>query len=140
MLEGFIKITLLKGSTFMTVTGKGIKFNGNVVYRIQKAEFVRLFLNPKTKQVAIQKCETKLDGAVAFFKDESDLTNGVRLNNRELQQKFSNMMDWDLENYNYRAYGFFSEEDNAVIFDLKSARKLHKHKIKKIPDQNIHDY
>ena len=117
MLEDFVLLPILSGSSFMSVTNNGINFSGNVVYHMQRAEFIRLFLNPKTKQVAIQKCETKLDGAVAFFKDESDLTNGIRLNNRELQQKFSNMMNWDLENYNYRAYGFFSEEDNAVIFD-----------------------
>lgn len=123
MLEDFVLVPILPGSSFMSVTNNGINFSGNVVYHMQKAEFIRLFLNPKTKQVAIQKCETKLDGAVAFFKEESDLKNGVRLNNRELQQKFSNMMNWDLENYNYRAYGFFSDEDNAMIFNLNSAKK-----------------
>ena len=131
MLEDFVLLPILSGSSFMSVTNNGINFSGNVVYHMQRAEFIRLFLNPKTKQVAIQKCETKLDGAVAFFKDESDLTNGIRLNNRELQQKFSNMMNWDLENYNYRAYGFFSDEDNAMIFDLNIARKFRKRNGKK---------
>ncbi|MBQ7704763.1 MAG: hypothetical protein IJT73_04965 [Selenomonadaceae bacterium] len=131
MLEDFVLLPILSGSSFMSVTSNGINFSGNVVYHMQRAEFIRLFLNPKTKQVAIQKCATKLDGAVAFFKDESDLTNGVRLNNRELQQKFSTMMNWNLENYNYRAYGFFSDKDNAMIFDLNSAKKFRKRNGKK---------
>lgn len=118
----------------MTVTNKGIKFNGNVVYRIQKAEFVRLFLNLKTKQVAIQKCREQDDYSVLFLTRDKNWNwrNGVQLNNQLLKQKIRDFMDWDLENYNYRAYGFFSEEDNAVIFDLKSARKLHRRKIKKL--------
>ncbi len=79
----------------MTVTNKGIKFNGNVVYRIQKAEFVRLFLNLKTKQVAIQKCREQDDYSVLFLTRDKNWNwrNGVQLNNQLLKQKIRDFMD-----------------------------------------------
>ncbi|MBE8953698.1 MAG: DUF4417 domain-containing protein [Quinella sp. 1Q7] len=33
------------------------------------------------------------------------------------------MMNWDLGNYNYRADGIYADKDDAMIFDLKTARK-----------------
>lgn len=126
MLEGFIKIPILPGSSFMSVTNNGINFNGNVVRNMQMAKYVNLLLNLDTKQVAIKKCDIKDEEAVKFCRNESNLKNGVRINNRELQQKFSRIMNWDLETYNYRIVGFFSDEDDAVIFDLKNARKFRK--------------
>lgn len=139
MLEGFMQITLLEGNTFMTVTSKGIKFNGNVVYRMQKAEYVHLLLNFNKNQLAIQKCQKQDNYSVLFLSRDKNWNwkNGVQLKNQLLQPKISNVMDWNLAEYNYRIDGIFSEEDNAVIFDLNSARKLHKRKSRKIQDKNI---
>lgn len=36
MLEGFAKIPFLSRSSFMTITCDGIKFNGKVVFHMQK--------------------------------------------------------------------------------------------------------
>jgi len=126
MMEGFVLLPVLSGSSFMSVTSNGINFNGNVVRNMQMAKYVNLFLNLDTKQVAIKKCDIKDEESVKFYRNESNLKNGVRINNRELQQKFSRIMNWDLETYNYRIVGFFSDEDNAVIFDLNNARKFRK--------------
>lgn len=126
MLEGFVKIPVLSGSSFMSVTRNGINFSGNVVFHLQRAEFVLFFLNSNEKQIAIQKCDDTDEDRVPFFREGANWKNGVRVNNRELQRIISRMMDWDLESYNYRADGIYSDKDNAMIFDLKTARKFNK--------------
>ena len=45
MLEGFTKIPVLSGSSFMSVTSNGINFNGNVVFHLQRTKFVVFFLS-----------------------------------------------------------------------------------------------
>ncbi len=131
MMEGFVLLPVLSGSSFMSVTSNGINFNGNVVFHMQKAKYIRLFLNSETNQVAMQKCTEKDEGAIKFCRNESKWKNGVRINNRELQQKISNIMDWNLKEYNYRIIGFFSDKDNTLIFELNDARKFRKRNRKK---------
>ena len=126
MLEGFTKIPVLSGSSFMSVTNNGINFNGNVVFHLQRTKFVVFFLNSNEKQIAIQKCDETDEDKVPFFREGANWKNGVRVNNRELQQIISQMMNWDLGNYNYRADGIYSDKDDAMIFDLKTARKFNK--------------
>ena len=126
MLEGFTRIPVLSGSSFMSVTSNGINFNGNVVFHLQRTRFVVFFLNSNDKQIAIQKCDESDDDKVPFFREGANWKNGVRVNNRELQQIISRMMNWDLGNCNYRADGIYFDKDDAMIFDLKTARRFNK--------------
>ena len=126
MLNGFTKVQILQGNSFVSVTNNGINFNGNVVCHMQKTKYVHFLLNANEKQIAIQKCDENDESQILFFRDGSNWKNGVRINNRELQQMIARMMGWDLDSYNYRADGIYSADDNAMIFDLKSARKFNK--------------
>ena len=60
------------------------------------------------------------------YRNENNLKNGVRFNNREVQQMIAAMMDWNLSEYNYRADGFRTDDGKTMIFNLKSARKFTK--------------
>ena len=126
MLDGFKKVQILQGNSFVSVTNNGINFNGNVVFHMQKTKYVTFLLNTDEKQIAIQKCDDKEEDKISFFRDGSNWKNGVRINNRELQQTITRMMNWDLDAYNYRADGIYSDNDDAMIFDLKNARKFNK--------------
>lgn len=125
MLEGFVEIPILIGSSFLSVTDNGLNFNKNVVKHMNKAEFIKIFFNANKKQIAIQKCEKGTENSIPFYRDEKNLQTGVRFNNREIQQMIAANMDWNLQEFNYRADGFLSDE-NTMIFDLKSARKFPK--------------
>ena len=126
MLTGFVKLSLLKGSAFMTVSNYRISFNKNVVARLLKPRFVTFLFNRSTNQFAIQKCDEFTDFKLPFFKDDSDLKNGVQISNRELFNFFINVMKWDLDHSNYRVDGIFNSNDQAMIFDLNSARLFKK--------------
>ena len=126
MLEGFKRMPILIGSSFLSITSNGLNFNGNVVIHMQEAKNVILLINETTKQLAIQKCDEQTEDNILFCRNKSNRTNGVRFNNREIQQTIAKIMSWDLENYNYRADGFYLDEEEAMIFDLSKARRFSK--------------
>lgn len=126
MLEGFVEITILQGSSFMSVTDNGLNFNKNVVKHLRQAESVKIFFNSSKKQIAIQKCDNDAENSIPFYRDEKNLKTGVRFNNREIQQMIAMMMGWNLSEYNYKADGFLTDDGDTMIFDLNSARKFSK--------------
>ena len=131
MLEGFVKIPILKGNSFMSVTENGLHFSGKAVFNMQKANYVQFFLNESTKQIAIQKCNKNSEDAISFFRSEKNLKNGVHFNNSEILQMICDMMEWNLEEFNFRIEGIFIEESQAMTFDLNNAKKSKKKKRKK---------
>lgn len=126
MLEGFVKVPIFNRSSILSITENGLNFNGTVVFHMQKANFINLFLNSNEKQVAIIECDKNTQDRIPFYRDEKSLKNGVRFNNREIQQMISRIMEWDLTKFNYRVDGYFIAEEKAMIFDLKTARKFQK--------------
>jgi|GEM_PF-2814472 len=122
MLEGFVQIPILSGSSFLSITNHGLNFNKNVVKRMQQVEYVTMLINSDKKQIAIQKCDKGTADSIPFYHDEKNLKFGVRLNNREVQQMIISMMNWNVNYYNYRADGFMIDDD-TMVFDLSCARK-----------------
>ena len=61
-----------------------------------------------------------------FIATKKILTNGVRFNNREVQQMIATMINWNLNEYNYRADGFLADDGETMIFNLNNARRFPK--------------
>ena len=140
MLEGFLEVPILQGSSFMSITDNGINFNKNVVKHMQGAEYIIILCNSNKKQIAIQKCGKGRENSIQFYRDEKNFVNGVRFNNREVVQMIVSMMDWNLKEFNYRVDGFLTEDKNSMIFDLNSARNFQKRTSnKKILDESVFD-
>ena len=126
LLEGFVEVPILQGSSFLSVTENGLNFNKNVVKHMQRAEYIVLLCNSDKKQLAIIKCDKNRENAIPFYRDEKNLKTGVRFNNREVQQMIATMMNWDLQTFNYRVDGFMASDRRTMIFNLNSARVLNK--------------
>lgn len=124
MLEGFVEVPILQGSSFLSVTDNGLNFNKNVVKHMQRAESVKIFCNSSKKQIAIKKCNKNAENSIPFYRNEKNLINGVRFNNREVQQMIATMMDWNLSEYNYRVDGFLVDDNETMVFNLNCARKF----------------
>ena len=131
MLEGFVKVPVLRGSSFLSITANGLNFSGMSVFHMQKANYVNLFLNEETKKIAIQKCNKNAEDAIPFFRTDKNLKSGVRFNNAEIQRMINELMGWDVSTFNYKVDGFLDEEEQAMIFDLNAARKTRKNKRQK---------
>lgn len=127
MLEGFEKISIFSGRSFLSVTSNGLTFNKSAVQQLGTPKRVVFLLNSVQKKLAVQVCDDISDNdAIAFCQEEKIYENGLRINNRGLQQKLSGMMGWDLEERNYRIDGTYFDEDRAMIFDMNLARAFKK--------------
>ena len=126
MLEGFVEVPILQGSSFISVTDNGLNFNKNVVKHMRRAESIKILCNSSKKQIAIKKCGKNDENSIPFYRDEKNLKTGVRFNNREVQQMIATMMDWNLNEYNYRADGFLADDEETMIFNLNCARRFSK--------------
>ena len=79
-----------------------------------------------TKQLAIQKTDETDAVGVQFIKKNIDNRNGVRYNNRDLENTIETLMGWDLSTKTYRIDGIYQEDDHAMIFNLLTARAFPK--------------
>lgn len=124
MWEGFKPITILTGSAFLSITKNGLNFNKNVVLRMNSPKFVKFMLNAEKKLLAIQAVDENDPYAVKFVREGAKAENGVRYNNRDLENTFTSLMNWDVSQYNYRIDGNYDAAEHAMIFDLNSARNF----------------
>lgn len=125
-MEGFTPMEVLTGGTTLSVTNNGLNFNYNVAVKIKRPKYVLLLQNENQKKIAIQACNQEDTNAIVFVKDENKIKNGIRIHNRDIEQTIEALMDWNLDQFNYKVDGVYSVEDGAVIFDLKRARKFTK--------------
>lgn len=123
MLEGFKPITLTTGAPLMTVTSNGVTFSKASIERLERPPYVIPLMNKAEKMFAVQVVEESNENATKFFNPQKKIVS-VRWNNSDLLSRISEMMGWDLDNESYRIPGTFSEDDMAIIYDLKKAEKM----------------
>lgn len=126
MLEGFKPFELMTGSAVLSVTNNGLSFNKNVINKMGRPEYIRFMINASTKQLAIQKTDENDTVGVQFVRKSSDNRNGVRYNNRDLENTIATLMEWNLSTKTYRIDGIYQEDDHAMIFNLLTARAFPK--------------
>ena len=132
MLEGFEKIAIFSGRSYLSVTNNGLTFNKNAIQQLGTPKRIVFLLNPTQKKLAVQVCDDiSDDDSIVFCQEGKTYENGLRINNRGLQLKLANMMGWDLEEKNYRIDGTYFDEDSAMIFDMNLARAFNKRNKKK---------
>lgn len=131
ILDGFKKLSLMQGDAFISITSNATAFSKNVVLKMESPEHIIFLFNEETCQIAIQACDGSDPDSISFLKKGKKAANGVRTNNRELQNSLAKRMDWDIENNIYRISGVYYSENQTMIFDLKDARPMQKKKTDK---------
>lgn len=128
MLDGFKPINVISGSAVLSITNNGLSFNKNVIQKMGAPRYILFLLNKETKQMAIQKTSEENDMAVHFAHDNISNKNGIRYNNRDIEQLIESLMNWDLSTKIYRIDGIYHDDEQAMVFDLKTARVFPKRK------------
>ena len=81
ILKGFEVINLKqpKGESVMTVTSNSLKFNKATAVELNYAPYIKVLLNAKTRQIAIQPCSEKDPNAIKFSNEESKQTYAISI-------------------------------------------------------------
>lgn len=124
LLDKFEIIDSVTGVPSISITKNGISFNKGTLEKLARPAYVQALIDKQNKQIAIVPCDENDRGSRFFYKEGRDTANGVRWNNFDLRTTVETMMGWDLSDGGWKSAGIFSEEDNALIYDLNSAEPI----------------
>lgn len=128
ILDSFKTFDFSEGMPYVSITKNGLTFNKGVMKKLGYPQYVVLLMDKETQRIAIQKCSSDTDKAIAFYKGDNDEDANkilsVRWNSKDLMSTVKAMMDWDLTIDSYKAYGEMLEEEDAMIFDLSKAERF----------------
>ena len=124
LLENFKPFNFNEGVPYVSITNHGITFNKSVVMKLDYPKFALLLIDANSKQIAVKSSSELVPNAVPFYKEKKSNVISVRWNGRDLLNTIQEMMGWDLEKNSFRIDGSLLKEENAMIFDLKTAKPL----------------
>lgn len=122
-LSDFKEYNLSNGLPTMTISKNGISFSQTAVIRLKKPEFAEILINSIDKRVVVRPASESDSNAAPFFKPGKKIIS-VRWNYKDLIQTFEELMGWDVNVHTYKVEGFFSIEDNLLLFDLKKVTEV----------------
>lgn len=122
MLAGFEPLILSSGTPSITVTRNGVSFNKSVVEKMEKSEYVQLFVDRTGRRFAISVCDSSLPTARRFYRGR-DISNGIRWNNQDLLDTLSELSGIRATT-GFKVKGEYIPEDRALIFDLNKTEPV----------------
>lgn len=106
----------------VTVGQNGLSFNVKTADVLHRAAFVRVLLNEKTRQLAVQAVLALDPQSTLFFRPEVFKHNRIKINSRSMVRKIRAAAGWK-EDDTWNITGVYSAEDDAIIYDLQRAFK-----------------
>ena len=122
-LAGFQPFNFSLGVPSVSITGHGVTFNKSTVLKLGSPEYVRLFINHKSRQIAVRVCEKSDTNAARFYRQKKSGVISVRWNHGGLLWELQALLGTDLKNHGFRIYGEQTDYD-TVLFDLNAAKPL----------------
>jgi len=138
MLEDFEVLDFVVGVPSVSVTKNGVAFNKPAVEKMKCAYYVRLLIDRNSCRIAIAHTNDDDPKAQRFFREGQKVANGIRWNNKDLLTTITRLMKWNLTERGYKINGEYLEEEDALVFDLKTARPI-ENKICKTSTGEEHD-
>lgn len=129
VLDGFKVMELEpgKGNSVLTVTRSNIKFNKATAVELNYPPYVKMLVNVKANQVAVQPCSEKDPCAVKFSEEEAKQTYAIVIKLPALLVEFRRLLNFEGDIY-YTVKGTVYPEENVIIYDLNEAEKEEKKK------------
>ena len=124
MFDGFKSFNFDEGVPYVSITKNGVTFNKAVIMKLNYPANVVLLINAEEKVIAIQKCTSDVKNSTTFYKENEKNILSVRWNARDLLNTLQDITGWDLSKDSYRVDGVLIVEENAMLFDLKTAKIL----------------
>lgn len=125
IFDGFSSFNFDEGVPYVSFTKNGVTFNKSVIMKLNYPNNVVLLINPENKKIAIKCCDESTPNSTTFYKKkEASNVLSVRWNAKDLLHTIEKIMEWDLEQNAYRVNGTLLKEEEAMMFDLSTAKIL----------------
>ncbi len=124
MFDDFQVFNFDEGVPYVSVTKNGVTFNKAVIMKLGYPEYVVLLINSNEQIIALKKCTEATPNSTSFYKENAKKILSVRWNAKDLLNTLQDITGWDLSKDAFRIDGCLIKEENAMTFDLKTAKKL----------------
>ena len=122
VLENFEVFHTTSTGAVASFTKNGVTFNKVSAERMNKAQFVTLYINRASGQFAVKQCAQNDANAMPFVAAIKPKNPSIRWNNKEFLRFASEFAGWDLENCKgYKVVGEYLKAEKALLFDLTKA-------------------
>lgn len=127
VLDGFEVMGLApaKGKSVLTVSRANIKFNKATAAELNYPPYVKLLINVKTNQVAVQPCTEKDPAAIKFSEEAAKQTYAIVVKVPALLVEFRRLLSFE-DDVIYTIKGIMYPEENVIIYDLNDAEREEK--------------
>ncbi|MCI1210914.1 hypothetical protein [Bifidobacterium tibiigranuli] len=126
-LQGFEEVAITEpvGKLTMTVMDSKVRFNKATAVELGYPAYVKVLINDKARQVALQTCTGRDANAIKFSKPEGKQISSVTVSNKVLVAaigKFFTLRPAPEGEISYQAaVGTLSKDEKAVVFDAADA-------------------
>lgn len=127
LLQGFeeINMSVPTGKVVMTVTESVARFNKATAADLGYPAYVKILINDKTRQIAVQACNAKSANAVKFSKPEGKQTASVNIKEAVVLEALHKYFELPQASEGEVAYksvaGTIHVEEKVIIFDIDAA-------------------
>lgn len=122
MLEQFEQYNMVNGVPAISISENGVGFNAACVTKMNMCNFVKVFVDKTNNRIAVQVADKDDDGVASFFSNQKSKT--VRWNQTDFLRMLAKMMQVDFSKKVYRVHGEYYSDEKAMVFDLKTAKKI----------------
>lgn len=127
LLQGFEEIKLVApiGKVVVTITESAIRFNKSTAAALGYPAYVKVLVNEKTKQIALQACSGREGNAIKFSKPEGKQNASVSIKNDVVLNAVKKFFDFPEVSDNEIAYyaitGTVYGNEKVAIFNVDDA-------------------
>lgn len=109
----------------MTVTSSSLKFNKATAVELNYAPYIRIFVNAKTRQIAIQPCSEKDPNAIKFSNEESKQNYAISIKVPAILLEFRRLLPFENAEggkLTYTLNGTLYPEDQVVMYNIDDVK------------------
>ena len=114
--------TKKKTAPHITIADYGITFPSAALELLNHARYVHVFYDDENKVVAFKPCE-KDDDAYSFYKPDTCTPRYVRWTGHRHRNHIAKLLGVEPSKHGILISGFYSDEDDMLIFELKNQAK-----------------
>ena len=120
ILEGFevVELEESRGDSVMTLTATNLKFNKATAVELGFPAYIRMLVNARSKQVAIEPCKESTKNAVRFSKDQAKQTYAIVIKMPALLTAARKLADVDGSSGSISFKGMLYPKEKIIIYDL----------------------
>lgn len=124
LLDGFEAMSLVpkKGDSILSVSKSIIRFNKATAAELGYPDNVKLLVNVKTSQVAVQACSEKDPSAIKFCNNDKKHSYAIFVKIPALLAEFRRLLSFE-NDVGYSMEGTTYPEEKAIIYNLKEAKQ-----------------